>query len=474
MSTRPDPALFRAYDVRGCADTLLTTDAARQIAGAFAARVSSLPDKRIVLGRDGRLSSPRLHKCVRETLIDAGLQVLDIGLVPTPLLYFAQHHFGCGNGLMITGSHNPSRDNGLKLGLNGQPFYGDALRALRQEITDHPPQQPGGTVSEHDLQDAYIQAVVENIRLARPLNIAIDCGNGATGPIAGALYRALGCNVTELYTEVDGSFPNHHPDPAVAANVADLSDTVVNQGLDLGLAFDGDGDRIGFLDELGTRVTADRQLMLFAENILRGHPGAPVVFDIKCSRRLESVVTAAGGKAIYCKTGHANLKASVRANQAVLAGELSGHIVLADRWYASDDALYAGARLLELVASSERSASTLLAPFPADPATDELLLPVEGANPHQIAADVIAANAFGDAQTLTLDGLRINFSDGWGLVRASNTTASLVLRFEGDTTDALQRIRDRVLAVLRGVAPNLQLPDAIVNAVAATHSRTKP
>ena len=460
----PDAKLFRAYDIRGCAETLLTPAAARSIAGAFARRVADTSERRIVLGRDGRLTSPTLHAVVRDTLVEAGLQVLDIGLVPTPVLYFAQQHLRCKNGLMITGSHNPAGDNGFKLCLDGEPFFGDALRAMRDEITAHPPKAPGGAITEHNLSTAYIDAVAKNIRLQRPLAIAIDCGNGAAGTVAGALYRALGCEVTELYSEVDGHFPNHHPDPAVASNMAVLGETVTANGLDLGLAFDGDGDRIGFLDEGGTRVTADRQLMLFADHVLAHHPGAPVVFDVKCSRRLPAVVRAAGGVPVFCRTGHANLKRCVHTHNAPLAGELSGHTVFADRWFAFDDALYAGARLIELAAAIPEPASTLFAPYPQDPSTDELLLPVDGANPHRITDDLIAASAFDDAEVFTLDGLRIEFPDGWGLVRASNTTSSLVLRFEGDTHATLHRIRDRILSELRGVAPDLPIPDHIINA----------
>ncbi|MEM6985228.1 MAG: phosphomannomutase/phosphoglucomutase [Pseudomonadota bacterium] len=467
--TLPDASLFRAYDVRGCATSLLTPDVAYAISAAFAARVRATTDHRILLGRDGRLSSPGLHTAVCDALVSAGLDVIDIGLVPTPVLYFAQHHFACGNAVMITGSHNPKCDNGFKLSLAGSPFFGDALRALRDEIVPDPAGYPGGSVTHESVTQAYIDAVVDSVTLARPLHIAVDSGNGAAGPVAGDLYRALGCSVTELYETVDGNFPNHHPDPAVASNLDDLAAAVTGESLALGIAFDGDGDRLGVLDNLGRRIAADRQLMVFAEDVLRTHPGAHVVFDVKCSKQLNDRICSLGGVAVYCKTGHANLKAAARRHQAPLAGELSGHMLFADRWYGFDDALYAGARMLEHIAHAEMPAADVFARLPASYATDELLLDCGDQRPHDVAHALLDTAAFADAELLTLDGLRVDFVDGWGLVRASNTTSNLVMRFEGDSPDALRRVRDRMLSALQSAAPTLTLPARIRNAEAQPH-----
>ncbi|MEM9604423.1 MAG: phosphomannomutase/phosphoglucomutase [Pseudomonadota bacterium] len=466
--TLPDASLFRAYDVRGCARTLLTPPVATAIAGAFAERVRATDDRRVLLGRDGRLSSPALHAAVSSALVAAGLEVLDIGLVPTPLLYFAQHHFGCGNALMITGSHNPKHDNGFKLSLAGVPFFGDALRALRDDIDGQTPRHDGGTQSNHDIRAQYIRAVADSVTLARPLTVAVDCGNGAAATLARDLYTALGCEVTALYDTVDGAFPHHHPDPAVADNLRDLATRVTADGLAAGLAFDGDGDRLGVVDDRGQRIAADRLMMLFATDVLSTHSGAAVVFDVKCSKALNDTVLRAGGKPIYCKTGHAHLKSSAREHAAPLAGELSGHLLFADRWYGFDDALYAGARLLEHLAAHPEPAAARFAHFPLGHATDELLLPCPGHEPHAIARALLADAAFADAEVLTLDGLRVDFRDGWGLLRASNTTANLVLRFEGESRAALHRIRDTMLAALQAAAPDLTLPEHIRHADAPT------
>ncbi|MEM7376344.1 MAG: phosphomannomutase/phosphoglucomutase [Pseudomonadota bacterium] len=466
--TLADASLFRAYDVRGCARTLLTPAVAEAIAGAFAKRVRGTGDRRVLLGRDGRLSSPDLHAAVSETFIASGLDVLDIGLVPTPLLYFAQHHFNCGNALMITGSHNPKHDNGFKLGLGGRPFFGDALRALRDDITERPLRRGGGDISHHDIRTDYIRAVVDSVRLARPLAVAIDCGNGVAGTVARDLYTALGCEVTALYDTVDGEFPHHHPDPAVAENLHDLATRVTDDALSVGLAFDGDGDRLGVVDNRGQRIAADRLMMLFATEVLATHAGAAVVFDVKCSKALNDTVLRAGGKPFYCKTGHAHLKSSAREHAAPLAGELSGHLLFADRWFGFDDALYAGARLLEHLAVDPASAAKRFERFPVGYATEELLLPCPGFDPHTIAQALLASAAFADAEVLTLDGLRVDFCDGWGLLRASNTTANLVLRFEGDSRTALHRIRDALLTALQSAAPDLTLPEHIRHADAPT------
>lgn len=467
--TLPDVNLFRAYDIRGCAQSLLTPEVAHRIAAAFGERVRQTGDMRVVLGRDGRLSSPGLHAAVSDALFAAGLDVIDIGLVPTPLLYFAEHYFKCGNGIMITGSHNPKHDNGFKLSLDNAPFFGNELRAFRHQVKAVPKRRPGGRIRQQSVVDAYIVAITESVQLERGLDIAIDCGNGATGSIAAELYRALGCTVATLFDQVDGNFPNHHPDPAVAENLLDLSAKVRTGGYAIGLAFDGDGDRLGVVDNLGRHVLPDRLLMLFADDVLKNHPGAPIAFDVKCSRQLNTLITKAGGRALYCKTGHANLKSCARAHNTPLAGELSGHILFADRWFGFDDALYAGARMLELLARCSEPLAYNIGRFPQSYVTDELLLDCGQLAPHKITNALVEHATFDGASLLTLDGLRVDFDDGWGLVRASNTTANLVLRFEGNSRSALYRIRDKILSALQKVAPEIDLPNHVRNADAINY-----
>jgi phosphomannomutase len=421
----------------------------------------------VAVGRDGRLSGPSLSAALIRGLVAAGIQVIDVGLVTTPMLYFAAHTL-CQSGIQVTGSHNPKDYNGFKMVLGGRAIYGDEIQGLRQMMENETWQlQDGGSITSRDVLADYTQRIVGDIRLSRPMKIVVDSGNGIAGASAPAIFRALGCEVIELFSEVDGNFPNHHPDPSKPENLQDLIQALKTTDAELGLAFDGDGDRLGIVTKEGNNIYPDRQMQLFAEDVLSRVPGGTILFDVKCSQRLAPAIEAAGGQPLMYKTGHSLIKAQMRAiesagGQAPLGGEMSGHIFFKERWYGFDDGTYAGCRLLEIV-SKAADANAVLNALPTSFSTPELNVACAEGEPHTVtsALQVLAGDAFkAPAKVFTIDGLRVDWPDGFGLIRASNTTPVLVLRFEGQTPEALHRIEAQMLSLLRSVKPDAVLGDA--------------
>ena len=453
-----NPGIFKAYDIRGVLGTTLDNGIAYQIGQAFGSAAVECGESTVLIGRDGRLSGPELSAALAEGLQSAGVDVIDIGMVATPMLYFATHALDASSGIMVTGSHNPPDYNGFKMVLAGAAIYGDTITMLYQRLREGRFAQGRGSYRSHSVRDAYLHRIVGDIKLARPMHIAIDCGNGVAGAIAGDLYRQLGCTVTELFCEVDGNFPNHHPDPAHPENLQDLVRTLANGDAELGLAFDGDGDRLGVVTKAGEIIYPDRQLMLFAQEILGRHPGAPILFDVKCSRHVAEVVKAAGGQPLMCRTGHSLVKAKMKETGAPFGGEMSGHLFFKDRWYGFDDGLYAGARLLEL-ASRVSDPGAMLNALPQSISTPELQISLPEGENHAVVAQLQRDAQWPSAtDVITLDGVRVEYADGFGLVRASNTTPVLVLRFEAEDADALHRIQQSLGAAIRAVRPDAVLP----------------
>jgi phosphomannomutase/phosphoglucomutase len=428
--------------VRGTVPDALNADVVYTIARAYATQAQSKNITQVVIARDGRNSGPELLQALAEGLQAGGLDVLNIGMVPTPVLYFACHHLKTGSGIMLTGSHNPSNYNGLKMMLAGETLSGDAVQAL-YHITQLGEFVAGqGSLQEMDVKAAYLEAITQQINLQKPIKLAIDCGNGVTGELAPKLLQALGCEVTTLYTDIDGDFPNHHPDPSKPENLQDLINTVQNNKLDLGLAFDGDGDRLGVVTNTGEIIYPDRQMILFARDVLAKRQGAPIIYDVKCSRLLRQAITDARGTPIMARTGHSFVKAELKAQNAPLAGEMSGHIFFNDDWYGFDDALYAAARLLRILCNSEQTPSEILSNLPDAINTPEINISVTDEEKFAIVARFAELATFPDGEVDTTDGVRVDFHDGFGLIRASNTTPNLVLRFEGDDEASLVRIQE--------------------------------
>lgn len=465
---RVEAGLFKAYDIRGVVERDLTRDAARAIGAALGSEAVDRNVREIAVGRDGRLSGPWLRDALIEGIRGAGVGVVDIGQVATPMLYFATHHLGTGSGVEITGSHNPPEYNGLKIVLAGEALHGEGLKRLHRRIeAGELVRAPApGALRSADIRQAYIDRIRGDVRLARPVKIVIDCGNGVAGAIAGDLYRALGCAPVELFCEVDGNFPNHHPDPAHPENLQDLIASVRENGAELGLAFDGDGDRLGVVTRNGKIIYPDRQIMLFAQDVLASRPGAEIVFDVKCTRQLAPWVRSHGGRPTMWRTGHSLIKARLRETGAAFAGEMSGHLFFNDRWYGFDDGLYAGARLLEILSRSA-DPSAVLEALPDATSTPELQLrTAEGENFRLVErlsalAQRPAAQRrhFGRAsEFITIDGIRVEYPDGFGLARPSNTTPVVVLRFEADDDAALARIQEDFRNAIGEVAPGSDLP----------------
>jgi phosphomannomutase / phosphoglucomutase len=455
-----DPALFKAYDIRGVVDRNLTTDAVRAIGAALGSQALAQGMASIVVGRDGRLSGPKLRDALTDGIRSTGTHVIDIGMVATPMLYFATYHLGTQSGVEITGSHNPPEYNGLKMVLAGDAMYGDGLQALRERIARNDLVRAAvpGRLETTDVSQAYLQRITGDVKLARPMKIAIDCGNGVAGAMAPALFRALGCEVIELFCEVDGTFPNHHPDPAHPENLQDLIECLRTTDAELGIAFDGDGDRLGVVTKDGQIIYPDRQLMLFARGVLAEVPGAQIIFDVKCSRHVAAQIRAHGGQPLMWRTGHSLIKAKLKETGAPLAGEMSGHIFFKHRWYGFDDGLYAGARLLELL-SRERDPSAVLNALPNASSTPELQLKTaEGENFTLVERLKQEAKFTGAREVITIDGVRVEYADGFGLARPSNTTPIVVLRFEADNDVALARIQADFKRALLGVKPDATLP----------------
>jgi len=453
-------SVFKAYDIRGVSPDALNPPFARALGLALAARARAAGVDTLVVGRDGRLDSDGLALALQEGLNAGGVDTLDIGLAPTPLVYYAAHVEHTGSGVAVTGSHNPPEYNGFKMMLAGSALYGEAVARLRDDMQHAAPVTKPGVRRELPIIDRYVARIASDVKLARPMKIAIDCGNGVAGAVAPALFRALGCTVDELYCEVDGRFPHHHPDPAEPANLADLIRHLQASDCEIGLAFDGDGDRLGVVTKSGEIIWPDRQLILFARDVLARIPGATIIHDVKCSRHVGLAVRAAGGAPLMWQTGHSLIKAKLLDTGAPLAGEMSGHIFFKERWYGFDDGLYAGARLLEIVSNTDNP-SALLAALPADLSTPELKLPLAEGEPHALIARLQreAHEHFADAaDIITIDGVRAEYADGFGLARASNTTPVVVLRFEADTLAALARIQGAFRRALATLAPDAPLP----------------
>jgi len=450
--------IFKAYDIRGIVGVTLTTEVCRLIGRAIGTRARELGQTRVAIGRDGRLSGPELSRALAQGLQASGVDVIDVGCVATPMLYFATFHLQTGSGVMITGSHNPPEYNGLKMMIAGETLAGDAIQNLRQRIEADSLASGSGGFSEADIAEAYLARIVSDVKLARPLDIIVDCGNGVPGAFAPELYRRLGCKVRELYCEVDGSFPNHHPDPSQPENLHDLIAALAHGNEALGLAFDGDGDRLGVVTRNGKIIYPDRQLMLFAADVLSRNPGAKIIFDVKSTRNLFTWIRNHGGEPVMWKTGHSLIKAKMKESGALLAGEMSGHMFFKERWYGFDDGLYAGARLLECL-SGVADLDAELARLPDSVNTPELQIKLaEGENYALIERLRKNARFDGAREIIDIDGLRVEYPDGFGLARASNTTPVVVLRFEADDAQALARIQNDFRKVLREAQPNADLP----------------
>ena len=459
-------AIFRAYDIRGIVGDMLTPDIVRWIGRAIGAEAHRRGVRTLVAARDGRHSSPELLAAVVDGMRESGRDVIDIGRAPTPLLYFATEHFDTGSGVMITGSHNPSAYNGLKIMIAGETLHSGAIQDLRRRIEENDLDPgtgavPRGEVRSAEVVEDYIRRICDEIPAAprtEARKIVVDCGNGVAGDVAPKLLRALGHDVVELYCDVDGDFPNHHPDPGVPANLEDLIAAVREHAADLGLAFDGDGDRLGVVDGEGNIIWPDRQMMLFAADVLSSRPGAEIIFDVKCSGLLAERIANLGGRPVMWKTGHSLIKARLRESGAPLAGEMSGHIFFADRWYGFDDALYCAARLVQILTGLGEPSSRVFSRLPAAMSTPELRLAVGEGAQGRLVESLLAGGHFADAKKTTIDGLRVDYADGWGLARASNTEPSLVLRFEGVDDDALERIKGEFRHALLSIDPSLELP----------------
>jgi phosphomannomutase/phosphoglucomutase len=450
--------IFRAYDIRGIVGRTLTPEVVRAIGRALGTLGRQRAAPRFALGRDGRHSGPELAEAIAEGLVAAGAEAIDLGMVPTPVTYFAAHHLGCGSCVMVTGSHNPPEYNGLKMVVAGETLSGDAIQALRRSIETGELATGTGVRSAARVSDAYVERIANDVELARPMRIAIDCGSGVAGLLAPRLYRRLGCEVTELFCEVDGDFPHHHPDPSQPENLADLVRALRGGAGELGLAFDGDGDRLGVVTRDGEIIYPDRQLMLFAADVLARNPGAEIIYDVKSTRLLAPWIERHGGRPLVWKTGHSLVKAKLKETGAPLAGEMSGHTFFKERWYGFDDALYAGARLLEIL-SREPDASRVLKALPNAPSTPELHWKLAEGEAHALVAQLQKSRPFpGAARIVTIDGVRVEYADGFGLARASNTTPVIVLRFEADTREALARIQEEFRRALAPLKPEAPLP----------------
>lgn len=458
-ATLPD-TVFKAYDIRGTVPQQLNPSFARLLGAALAQQAQQQGIDTLVVGYDGRLSSPELSQALLDGITTGGVNAIDLGMVPTPLVYYAAHTLETGSGIAITGSHNPPHYNGFKLMMGGRTLHGQDiqnLRMLMQGMRLTPSSIPG-RLTRHNIIDDYIARVCSDIKLARPLKIAIDCGNGVGGVLAERLYTELGCQVDTLFCDVDGRFPNHHPDPADPDNLKDLIRHVQETDCDLGLAFDGDADRLGVVTRSGQIIWPDRQLVLYARDVLTRQPGATILFDVKCSRHVARAIQDAGGHPLMWQTGHSLIKAKMAETGAPLAGEMSGHIFFGERWYGFDDGLYTGARLLEILAR-HNDPSAILEALPQDISTPELKLEMQEGEPHALVVRLQQEAVFPSADSInTIDGVRAEYRDGFGLARASNTTPVIVLRFEGETQDAILRIKNEFRDALTTLVPGVELP----------------
>lgn len=457
MST-PPREIFKAYDIRGIVETALTPEVVEHIGHAIGSEARERRLTAIAVGRDGRLSGPGLAQALTKGIRKSGIDVVDVGMVATPVLYYAAHELCNYSGVMVTGSHNPPEYNGLKIVLGGETLAAEAIQSLRLRIEQNNLQHGQGGYRQHDIVPTYLQRIVDDVKLARPVKIVVDSGNGVTGTLAPELYRRLGCEVIELFCEVDGTFPNHHPDPSVPENLQDVIRTLATTDAEIGFAFDGDGDRLGVVTKDGSIIFPDRQLMLFAADVLSRKPGSQIIYDVKCTRMLAPWITQHGGKPVMWKTGHSFIKAKLKETGALLAGEMSGHIFFKERWYGFDDGLYAGARLLELLSRQTDPAAVLHA-LPNTINTPELQIKLDEGENHTLIAQLQREADFPLAdQIITIDGLRVEYADGFGLIRASNTTPVAVLRFEADNQAALERIQQDFRRIILRAKPDASLP----------------
>ena len=454
------PSIFRAYDIRGIVGKTLTVEAVTLIGQAIGSEAGDRNQQTVIVGRDGRTSGPELSEALIKGLRSSGRDVIEIGVVPTPVLYYATHTLDTRSGVMLTGSHNGPAYNGLKIVLDGETLSEEAIQKIHKRIKENDLSSGSGSLSSTDVVADYIRRISEDIPVALggAFKLVIDCGNGVAGVVAPQLFRALGHDVIELYCEVDGKFPNHHPDPSQPKNLNDLIAKVKEESADVGFAFDGDGDRLGVVDSNGKVIWPDRQLMALARDVLSRNPGAEIIFDVKCSRHLKSVIESSGGKALMWKTGHSLIKNKMKEVNAPLAGEMSGHIFFKERWYGFDDALYTAARLLEVLMNAKQKSADFFAELPEDISTPELQINLTEEAHQTFMKDLEPKLAFDGAEIIKTDGFRVEFPDGWGLIRPSNTTPCLVLRFEAESQEALDRIQENFRTVLQAVNPDLQLP----------------
>ena len=450
--------IFRAYDIRGIVDEQLSDAMLYHIGLAVGTQVKRNGENSIAVGADGRLSSPRLSQALMAGLADTGCRVLNLGAVPTPVLYFGVKTLGTASGIMLTGSHNPSNYNGCKIVIGGHALANDSIIALYDLIKLQDYELGIGAIEEHIIDQVYQDRIDNDVKLARPLKVVLDAGNGIAGDIAPKLFKQLGCDVIPLFCEVDGNFPNHHPDPGKPANLVDLQAAVAKHKADIGLAFDGDGDRVGVITETGQMIYPDKLLMLFAEDVISRNPQAEIIYDVKCTRLLEPFIQSKGGVPTMWKTGHSLIKSKMIETGALLAGEMSGHIFFKERWYGFDDGIYSAVRLCEILASTSESASAMFKRFPEDVSTPEINIQVTEDEKFDLVTQLQSAH-FPTGKVSTIDGIRVDYVDGWGLVRASNTTPVLVLRFEGQNQAVLQRIKEEFQRHLYAVDTKLTVPD---------------
>ena len=453
----PVSTIFRKYDIRGIVDVTLNEDIVHRIGLGFGSTLRERGEQQVIVARDTRISSPGYAKALIRGLRETGIDVTDIGATATPVANFATYALDIPNAVIVTGSHNPPNYNGLKLVVNRESWHGEKLEALNQRIVAGTFTHGDGKLVSRSVSSRYIERVANSVRISRPLNIAIDCGNGIAGPVASALLRRLGCRVHPLYCTPDGRFPNHHPNPSEPENLKALQQTVVDHHLDIGLALDGDGDRLGVIDSCGKIIWPDRQLMLFAQEILKQRSGSTIIYDVKSSHHLDRVIRSAGGTPLMVASGHAILRQKMKETGAPLAGELSGHLFFSDRWNGFDDGLYTAARLLEILANTAASSSALFSTLPDSPCTPEISIAFDSEQALQAFMDRFTQldRSHEQVEVSTIDGLRLEYPHGWGLVRASNTTPSLSLRFEADDEQALEEIKASIRQQILGIAPTL-------------------
>lgn len=451
-------SIFKAYDIRGVVDDTLTDDITFKIGQAVGSEIIANGGDSIVIGRDGRLSGPRLTKALSNGLRAAGVNVVDIGLAPSPVVYYSSYSKNISSCIAITGSHNPPNYNGFKMVVDGVTLSAERIQEVKQRIVDNNFNSGEGSYAQEVVIDDYIERIIGDVKLSRKMKIVIDCGNGVAGATAPQVFKQMGCDVIELFSEVDGNFPNHHPDPSQIENLQDLITAVKTHDAEIGLAFDGDADRLGVVTKNGSVVWADRQMILFAQDVLSRNPGAEIIYDVKCSRNLPVEIEAAGGKATMWRTGHSFIKAKLKETGAALAGEMSGHIFFKERWFGFDDGVYAGARLLELLSKSEQSPQEIFDALPDSVNTPELRIDFAEGEHYVFMEKLQQVAEFNNAKVSKIDGLRADYSDGFGLIRPSNTTPILVLRFEADSKEAIARIQDDFRAAIHKIDSNIPTP----------------